>query len=182
MKILAFGASYSKNSINKKLATYIANQFVNSEITILDLNDYQLPLYNIDLEKESGFPEIIHDFIKKIDSSDLLIISLAEHNGSYTAGFKNLFDWTSRVKTKMFEGKKLLLLSTSSGARGGLSVMQAAQTRFPIHGAEIIGHFSLPKFNENFDAALGIIDAELNKQLIEVLNTVKNQLDIRVIQ
>ena len=50
-KIIAFGASSSKQSINKQLATYAANQFENTSIEILDLNDYEMPIFSIDKEK-----------------------------------------------------------------------------------------------------------------------------------
>ena len=53
-KIIAFGASSSRNSINKQLATFAANQFKNTEVEILDLNDYEMPLFSVDKEKENG--------------------------------------------------------------------------------------------------------------------------------
>lgn len=56
-KIIAFGASSSKHSINKQLATYAANQFSNVDIEILDLNDYEMPIFSVDKEKENGFPD-----------------------------------------------------------------------------------------------------------------------------
>ncbi|MBV8251422.1 MAG: NAD(P)H-dependent oxidoreductase [Chitinophaga sp.] len=171
MKIVAFGASYSKNSINKKLAIYAASFFKKSEIEILDLNDYLLPLFTVDVEKEIGVPQAVKNFIAKLDEADLLIISLAEHNGSYTAAFKNLFDWTSRFKMKMFEGKKMLLLSTSPGPRGGLSALEAAMSRFPRHGAEIIGYFSLPKFDENFSAEEGISNTAIKQEFDYFIST-----------
>lgn len=176
MKILAFGASNSRNSINKSFANFVANQFEGADKEIIDLNEYTLPIYSIDLENASGFPPAIQDFVSKLDSADLIIISLAEHNGSYTAAFKNLFDWTSRFKNNMFEGKSLFLLSASPGARGAASVMQAAQNRFPIHGAEIIGSFSLPKYPENFKPEQGIINEKLKENFSNVLETVKQKL------
>lgn len=162
MKITVFGASTSKNSINKQFAIFAANQFNNSEIEILDLNDFTVPLYSVDFETENGVPDNAIRFYNKLQSNDLIIISLAEHNGTYTAAFKNLFDWVSRHQSKMFENKKLILLSTSPGQRGGMNVLEAALKRFPFHGADIIFNFSLPKFYENFDAEKGIIDKELN--------------------
>jgi chromate reductase len=172
MKIISFGGSYSKNSINKKFAVYAASLFKDADIEILDLNDYPLPLFTIDHETESGHPQAAKYFLAKIEEADMLIISLAENNGSYSVGFKNLFDWVSRIKVKMFEGKKMLLLSTAPGPRGGLSVLEAAMARFPKHGAEIIGTFSLPKFAENFSEEDGITDAELKAAFTELMNTV----------
>lgn len=161
MKLITFGASTSKNSINKQFAIYTAQQFEDYEIEVLDLNNYPLPLYSVDLEKEQGIPDNAKLFYDKIREADLLVISLAEHNGTYTVAFKNIFDWMSRHQTKIFENKKLVLVSTSPGGRGGKGVMDAALTRFPIHGANLIGHFCLPKFRDNFDSKTGIKNEEL---------------------
>jgi NAD(P)H-dependent FMN reductase len=173
MKALAFAASSSRNSINKQLVSYALSKLEHTEKSLLDLNDFPLPLYSIDLEKEIGIPEAAQDFAEQIDAAELIVISLAEHNGSYTAVFKNLFDWLSRNKTKCFENKKMILLSTSPGARGGRGVMDAALTRFPIHGAEILGHLCLPNFKENFDAEKGILNSELQSEFDALLHLSK---------
>ena len=120
-KIIAFGASSSETSINKQLVTYAANQFENTTVEILDLNDYEMPIFSIDKEK-NGIPKLAHDFYNKLGTADLIIISFAEHNGVYTTAFKNIFDWTSRVNMNVFQDKPMFLLATSPGPRGGSSV------------------------------------------------------------
>jgi chromate reductase, NAD(P)H dehydrogenase (quinone) len=176
MKIVAFGASYSQESINKSFAGYAAKQFGNADTELLDLNNYQLPLFTVDAESENGIPEGARSFLDKMQEADLLVISMAEHNGSYTAAFKNLFDWTSRLKTKVFEGKKILLLSASTGQRGGAGALEAARNRFPRHGGEILASFSLPNFVDNFDPEKGILDNELGKQFQIIISSVKKIL------
>src|SRR5690554_902496 len=178
MKILAFGASYSQTSINKEFATYAASKFEDANVEILDLNNYQLPLLTVELENEIGHPEVAKEFVNKLGEAELIIISLSEHNGSYTAAFKNLFDWASRVKLNMFENKKVLLLATAPGPRGGLSVLEAAEKRFPIHGAEIITSFSLPKFQNNFSKEKGILDADLRTQFEKIIEKVKDSFTV----
>lgn len=173
MKTLAFAASSSKNSINKAFAEYALSQVNSVEKQFLDLNDFPLPLFSIDLEKEAGIPQNALDFAAQIDAADSIIISLAEHNGSYTAVFKNLFDWLSRNKAQCFEGKKMILLSTSPGARGGRSVMDAALDRFPRHGANILGHFCLPNFNENFSSEDGISEPALRNEFEQLLKLIR---------
>ena len=158
MKIIALGASNSKASINKQFATFAAAQFENAGVEILDLNDYQAPLFSVDIESQSGIPPVIRSFVRKLDQADFIIISLAEHNGSYTAAFKNIFDWASRLEIKLFGGKKVLLLATSTGQGGGKSVLESALKRFPKHGADIAGYFSLPRFFDNFSPGKGITD------------------------
>lgn len=172
-KILVFAGSSSKSSINKQLAVYAAQQFQNAELDILDLNDYEMPLFSVDKEKENGIHNLAHDFYNKIGIADLIVLSLAEHNGAYSSAFKNILDWTSRINNKTFQQKPMLLLATSPGARGGATVLDIASKRFPFQGAEVKGTFSLPTFFENFDAVHGIINPELKNQLLEIVNSIE---------
>jgi NAD(P)H-dependent FMN reductase len=171
-KILAFAGSNSKNSINKQLVTYTASLFDNVEIEILDLNDYELPIFSVDKENENGIPNLAHSFYTKIGNADILVISLAEHNGAYATAFKNIFDWISRINGKNFQGKKMLLMATSPGARGGSSVLDMAKDRFPRHDADVVGVFSLPSFHDNFDADKGITNDDLKNKLIEIVKSI----------
>jgi len=172
-KIIAFGASSSRNSINKQLATFAANQFKNTEVEILDLNDYEMPLFSVDREKENGIHNLAQQFYDKIGSADFIIISFAEHNGAYSSAFKNLLDWASRINAKTFQEKPMLLMATSPGARGGSSVLDIATKRFPFQGGIVKGTFSLPTFYENFDAVHGIINSEFKNQLEEIINSIE---------
>ena len=170
-KIIAFGASSSKQSINKQLATFAANQFQNVSVEILDLNDYEMPIFSVDKEKENGIHPLAQEFYSKLGSADLIIISFAEHNGNYSSAFKNILDWTSRINAKTFQEKPMLLLATSPGARGGSSVLEIANKRFPFQGGIVKGSFSLPSFYENFDVINGIIHPEYKNQLLEIVNS-----------
>lgn len=172
-KIIAFGASSSKQSINKQLATFAANQFQNVSVEILDLNDYEMPIFSVDKEKENGIHPLAQEFYSKLGSADLIIISFAEHNGNYSSAFKNILDWTSRINAKTFQEKPMLLLATSPGARGGSSVLEIASKRFPFQGGIVKGSFSLPSFNENFDVVNGIIHQEYKNQLLEIVNSIE---------
>lgn len=169
MKILAIGASSSSTSINRKLARFVARQVPGAEVTDLDIRDFDLPIYSADLEASDGIPTSASRFIQIIQSHDALVVSLAEHNGSYTAAFKNLYDWASRVEQKVWSGKAMLLLSTSPGARGGATVMEAAKATFPRMGADLRGTFSLPSFFENFSEDAGITDEKLKAELFEAI-------------
>ena len=170
MKIIAFGGSPSKNSINKKLATYAAHLFENAEVEVLDLNDFQMPLFSVDIEKTIGQHELAKAFLDKIATADILVVSLAENNANYSAAFKNVFDWCSRITAKVFQEKPMLLMATSPGARGGSSVLGIAKNAFPFYGGNIKATFSLPSFDANFDVTKGeISNAELDKQLKEII-------------
>ncbi|MEN9908905.1 MAG: hypothetical protein RLZZ540_2054 [Bacteroidota bacterium] len=175
MKIIAFGGSPSKNSINKKLATYAASLFENAEAEVLDLNDYQMPLFSVDVEVEIGQHELAKAFLAKIASADFLVVSMAENNGNYSAAFKNLYDWCSRIEGKVFQGKPMLLMATSPGGRGGSSSLEIAKNAFPRYGADIKGTFSLPSFNDNFDIEKIVIsNLELDNQLKDIIKSLEN--------
>lgn len=175
MKLLAFGGSNSKTSINKQLAAYAASVFENYETEVLSVNDFPVPLFSVDLEREIGSPPAVDTFIKKVNEADFIVLSLAENNSSFNAGFKNLFDWVSRKGKKVFAGKPMLLMATSDGKRGGGNVLEHAEKMLPHYGADIKGVFSLPLFYENFKTGEGIIQPELKNKLIELVRTIQHQ-------
>ncbi|WP_281635888.1 NADPH-dependent FMN reductase [Flavobacterium marginilacus] len=170
MKIIAFAGSPSKKSINKKLVTYASSLFENAQVEVLDLNDYEMPLFSVDKEAVIGQHSLAQAFLEKIASADLLVVSLAENNGNYSAAFKNTIDWCSRINGKIFQEKPMLLMATSPGARGGASVLEIAKNNFPRFNADIKAVFSLPSFNDNFDVEANVIsNTELNNQLKEIV-------------
>lgn len=178
MKITAFAGSNSKTSINKQLVSHTAQLFQEQATQILDLNHFDIPLYGIDLENEHGIPQSVIDFSNIIKESDLLIISLAEHNGAYATVFKNLFDWLSRVEgTKGFHNKPIFLMATSPGARGGSSVLEIAKGRFPFNDGPVMDTFSLPNFSSNFNPETGITDTALKAELNSKIQNIKTQLN-----
>lgn len=148
--IIVFAGSNSRKSINKQLVTYAAQQLQTVDYQLLDLNDFIMPLYGIDHEIAYGMPEKAVELSQLFDKADGFLLSLAEHNGSYTVAFKNVFDWLSRIQNKVWRNKPMLLLSTSPGGRGGLSVMETAMAKFPRMGANVTGNLSIPFFTKNF--------------------------------
>ncbi|MEO6347234.1 MAG: NAD(P)H-dependent oxidoreductase [Aquaticitalea sp.] len=173
--ILAFAGSNSSDSINKQLATYAASLVKDAKMKILDLNDFELPIYSKDLEAKSGIPENAKKFYNYIKDSDGIVISLAENNGAYSAVFKNLFDWMSRYENKLFMGKPMLLMATSPGGRGGASVLAMAHNRFPYHDAKIAAEFSLPLFKDKFVEGK-ITDSEFDSKLKEAVEQFQQEL------
>ena len=169
-KIVAFGASTSSNSINKKLATYAAQQIKNSNIKILDLNNFEMPIYSEDSERLSGIPKEAYDFKEIIKEADGIIISFAEHNGAYTAAFKNVFDWISRIEKVVWYNKPMFLMATSEGLKGASSVLQMAYNRISRGNHNQIPYFSLPNFSDNFNQQTGIKNKDLNKKFIDSLS------------
>lgn len=168
-KIVAFGASSSRKSINKRFANFAAHQVANATVNLLDLNDYEMPIYSIDRERESGIPQLAVDFKQQLIEADGIVISFAEHNGAYAAAFKNIMDWVSRMEGSTWDNKPMLLLATSPGRRGGATVLDIAVNKFRFMNTNVLASFSLPSFKDNFSEEEGIKDAELmekfNKQL-----------------
>ena len=168
-KIMVFGASSSKQSINKRLAYFAASLLDNVELDLLDLNDFEMPIYSIDRERENGIPEEALRFKEHVKNSDGIIISFAEHNGSFSAAFKNIFDWISRIEKSTWNDKAMLLMAASPGGRGGKSVLDSAIGRMPFNGGKVVASFSLPFFGKNFDDNDGVIDEELLTKLKDSL-------------
>ena len=155
MKIIAFAATSSRKSINKQLGSHAASLVENAQVEVLDINDYEMPLFSEDREAELGKPQLAQDFIDKIASAAALVIGFAEHNGSYTAAFKNLFDWSSRTLQKVYQNKPLVLLSTSPGPGGAANVLAAAVNSAPYFAGDVKAHLSVPRFYDNFDSEKG---------------------------
>ncbi|KEO92146.1 NADPH-dependent FMN reductase [Erythrobacter longus] len=173
MRILAFAASNSSVSINQQLAEYAASLAEGAEVETLDIHDYEMPIYRHDREEADGIPQLAYDFLDKIGAADALIVSFAEHNGTYSAAFKNLFDWCSRTDRDVWQDKPMLLLATSPGERGAKSVLEFAVNSSPRFGANVVGQLSVPSFGDNFDRdagklANGSIQKELRRLVAEL--------------
>tara|TARA_B110000091_G_scaffold203912_1_gene237886 strand:+ start:2062 stop:2595 length:534 start_codon:yes stop_codon:yes gene_type:complete len=168
-KILVFAGSTSASSINKKFAYFAAKQLEDTSFDIIDLKTFSTSMYSSDEEQE-GIPEEIIKFNSLLDDYDGFILSLAEHNGSYTAAFKNIFDWSSRVEKNFFRNKPLLLMATSPGGRGGKTVLEAGIQTFSRMGAKELVSFSLPNFYDNFKE-----NTLVNESLFKAL---KDKIDI----
>jgi NAD(P)H-dependent FMN reductase len=155
--VIAFAASNSSRSINKQLVSYACDLLEDARAEILDLNDYELPLFSVDREDELGQPEPARAFLQKLNDADGIVISFAEHNGAYSVAYKNLYDWISRIQPKVYQDKPMVLLSTSLGGRGGKSVLELALSQIPRFGGQVMASVSLPSFPENFDTEAGRI-------------------------
>ncbi|MDR2224183.1 MAG: NAD(P)H-dependent oxidoreductase [Flavobacteriaceae bacterium] len=175
MKIIGFAASTSSSSINKKLVEYSASFLTEGEVEVIDLNDYKVPTFSVDEEK-NGFPDGAKRFLEKIKESDAIICSMSEHNRNWTAAFKSLFDWCSRIELKLFQEKSMFVMSTSPGGYGGQNSLNIAKTVFPAFGGQIKDTFALPKFYENFDEVNGIINTKLDEELKEKLKKFRSEL------
>ncbi len=144
MKILAFAGSARADSFNCRLLS-IATEMLNDQgITVdsFDFKQFPLPIYDGDLEQQSGLPENAKRFKQALQAHDGFVIASPEYNSAYSPLLKNAIDWASRSETAdeapltAFSGKTAVLLSTSPGALGGLrglSVLRMLLTNIIVH-------------------------------------------------
>lgn len=158
-RILAFAGSTRKESLNKKLVRIAARgaEQAGGDVTVIDLADYPMPLFDEDLETEKGMPEAASRLKKLFFEHQGLLLACPEYNSSITGVLKNAIDWLSRREEgeeglAAFKGKVAALMSASPGGLGGL--------RGLVHVRAILGNISvlvipeqlaIPKAHEAFD-------------------------------
>ena len=127
IKILAFSGSGRKDSYNKKVVQVAAQGAIESgaEVMIVDLAEFDMPIFNEDLESEQGMHPGGQKFKKFLMQHDGFLISSPEHNSSYSALLKNSIDWASRqvegeAPMQAYKGKVAGIMGASPGALGGL--------------------------------------------------------------
>lgn len=151
--VLLFAASNNPESINGKLIDYTANLFRKHKTDVLRLQDYPLPVYSPVIEAEQGIPNNAMLFKDQILRHDAFVISVAEHNRSVTAAFKNTLDWLSRTDkdySNLLSGKTILLISTSPSPGGAQTALANAKTMLRSFGATLFkGTISLVNYFEN---------------------------------
>lgn len=141
-KILAFAGSARRDSFNKKLVAFAAEKAreAGADVTVVDLADYPMPIYNGDYEEEHGYPGTSEKLYDMMKSHDGLLISCPEYNSSISPLLKNTIDWVSRPRQgdkplAAFTGKTAALLAASPGALGGL--------RGLVHVRSILGNIGV---------------------------------------
>lgn len=126
-RILAFAGSLRKDSYNKKLVAIAAQgaRDAGADVTLIDLADYPLPLFDEDCEREQGMPENGKKLKQLFLEHDGLLISSPEYNSGFSAVLKNAIDWVSRSAPgekplSAYVGKTAALIAASPGGFGGL--------------------------------------------------------------
>ena len=179
-RILAIGTSGNRTSINQTLAVAAARMIDKAEVETLSVRDFELPLFNDEREAELGAPLLAREFLARIRAADAIVISFAEYNGSYTASFKNIFDWASRLEKQVFLGKPAVFLSASPGPGGASSVMSQALASARFWGAEVVASLSIPNFAENFDYLSDELKSnELRRKLTAAMQELQAEIGAR---
>ncbi len=173
LRILAFSASARRESLNRKfLAIAVqATRDAGAEVTLLDLNDYVLPLYHGDLEDAEGLPANAVKLIELITQHQGLLIASPEYNSMITPLLKNTIDWCTRGDDNPFEGKVAAILSASPGPFGGVRSLQLAQQLLLKLGAHVVPLPTiLPHADKAFDATGQLTDARALKGVKALAN------------
>ncbi len=166
-KVLAFSGSLRADSYNTRLVRVAAEgaRSAGAEVTVIELRNFDMPLFNEDLEAKSGMPPAAKQFKELLKSHQGLLIASPEYNSSITAALKNALDWATRPEPGeaplvAFNNRVCGLLAASPGALGGL--------RGLVHLRAILGNIGvivLPqqiacmKAHESFDDKGALKDA-----------------------
>ena len=159
-KILAFAGSARRDSFNKKLLRLAAEaaRAGGADVTLIDLRDYPMPIYDGDLEQASGLPDNAIKVKHLMRSHHGFLVAAPEYNGSLTPLIKNTIDWASRAESsdepplECYRGKTGALISASPGRLGGMRGLVPLRALFSHLGVTLVtGQFSLSSAGRAFD-------------------------------
>jgi len=173
MDILLFAASLRKDSCNKKLIQIAKEQFdtKDCQMTLSNFSDFNLPLYNGDLEETKGLPEAALYFIDLLQKHDALVMASPEYNYSTPGILKNLIDWVSRHRPMPWRAKPVLLLSASPSLAGGSRGLLHTSTTLSCCQSYVFPRtFSLSNAYEAFDSDHKLKDKALLETLDKNIN------------
>jgi NAD(P)H-dependent FMN reductase len=165
--------SLRKESLNRKLLSIIEqiiNQDSLGEVSMIDREDIDLPLYNQDIE-DKAMPEKVKEIAGKVKASDALIICSPEYNGSISSPLKNTIDWISRIRPIPFKGLPILLTGASPSGLGARRAMSHAKVPFDAIGAFVYPeNFGLSKAHEAFSEKGELMDSSQQERLSALIS------------
>ncbi|HEX5387464.1 MAG TPA: NAD(P)H-dependent oxidoreductase [Gemmatimonadales bacterium] len=168
MKLLAFAASLRRDSLNKRLIACAVQLACAGgvQVDLADFADFDMPLYNGDVQKESGFPPGAQAMAQRVAAADGMMISSPEYNFSLPGTLKNAIDWVSRMQPMPFRGKHGFLLSASTSLVGGIRGLW--QLRIPLEGLGVTllpDMFALAQAQNAFDDSGALKDPAAQQRL-----------------
>ena len=176
-KIVAFAGSLRAGSFNKQLVALAADaaRAAGAEVTVVDLRELALPLFDQDLEDASGLPEGAKKFKALLRASDGFLIASPEYNSSVTAVLKNAIDWASRAESDdepplvAYKGKVAALCSASPGALGGLRGLVTLRSILGNIGVIVLpDQVCISTAHEAFDEGGKLKDERKAKQIVSL--------------
>lgn len=167
-RILAFSGSARRESLNRKLLAVAveATRAAGAEVTVLDLNEYVLPLYHGDLEDQGGLPANAGKLIALITQHQGLLIASPEYNSMFTPLLKNTIDWCTRGDDNPFTGKVAAVVSASPGLYGGIRSAQLARQLLLHVGCHVVpAQCSVSQADKAFDEQGGLKEPRQQKSV-----------------
>ncbi|MBR7964573.1 NAD(P)H-dependent oxidoreductase [Burkholderia vietnamiensis] len=177
VRILCLNGSSRRESLNQKLLDIAAQgaRDAGAEVTLANLADFGLPIYDADFEAERGLSSGARKLQQLVDMHHALLIATPEYNGGYTALLKNAIDWISRPRADgtsgvaLLAGKAAALVSASPGQLGGLRSQAGMRTVLDKLGMVVVPQaFALSNAHEAFDEQRQLKDANAARVLAGV--------------
>jgi NAD(P)H-dependent FMN reductase len=172
MKFLAFAAALRQGSFNRKLIRVVIDRIRTHgvEVDAADFREFDMPLYDGDIEAATGVPPGGQALAARIGAADGLIISSPEYNLSIPGTLKNAIDWISRCKPVPLRGKSALLVSASPSLVGGNRGLWALRPSLEVLGTHIYPDmFSLAQADQAFDENGQLKDPQMTKRLDRII-------------
>ena len=180
-KVIVLAGSNSSTSINKELVKYAGSLIQDAAVEYIALEEFEPPMFSVDLENEIGSHQKIKDLVAKFIEADGLIFSTPEHNSMPPAFFKNILDWLSRTGKTILDGKgyleskPLILLSAGPGGGGAKGAQELVGKMLKYGKANVIGTLSFPGFYDNFKDGK-VVNEELNTALDDLVKQLENEM------
>jgi NAD(P)H-dependent FMN reductase len=176
-KILAFAGSFRENSYNKRVLKVAVEgaRKAGAEVTVVDLRDYPMPVYNEDDHKQNGFDENALKFQRLLGEHDGFLIASPEYNGSIPGGLKNVIDWASRKSdefgmVEVFKGKVAAIMTASPGAFGGIRCLAHLRGVLTIMLVNVLpSEIAVAKVGAMFDGDSGEMTDDAMRGILEKL-------------
>ena len=172
IRVLVFDASLRKDSFNRRLAALAAHcvERGGGGVDRATIANFQCPLYDQDIENETGVPNGAQALCRRLKECDAFMIASPEYNASMPGVVKNLIDWTSRIRPQPFNGKQCLLLSASPSMAGGNRGLWALRIPLEHLGTRVYPDmFSLAQSHEAFNDDGELEDDILRKRFADTV-------------
>lgn len=175
-KILAFSGSARSGSFNQKLVEIAAlgARQADAEVTVVNLADYPMPIYNQDLEKAEGLPPQAKALKALFAEHDGFLIASPEYNSAFSPLLKNSLDWISRRETGetyqvAFRNKVAVIMAASPGSLGGLRGLVSLRMLLSNLGIIVLPEqLAVPMADKAFDGHGQLFEAATQNAVINL--------------
>jgi chromate reductase len=183
-KILTFAGSGRKNSYNFSIAKCAAQgaDLDGVEVTVIDMSEFDMPIFNEDLEAACGLPANAKKFKQLLMLHDGFIIASPEYNSGYSGLLKNAIDWASRMEEgekplQAFKGKHAAIVAASPGALGGIRGLVSLRMLLGNLGMHVLpNQLAVGGIGKLVDKDHNVVDEKTKKNLNVIGRTLAEAL------